>query len=55
MRLTPFCQNEIVLPTAVSCSCVPAASAPLLYAAPSCAQPPPVRLNSSSTGLPEFQ
>ena len=39
-RLTPFCQNEIVLPTAISCNCVPAASAPLLYAPLSWAQCP---------------
>ena len=30
MRWTPFCRNEIVEPAAVSCSWVPAASAPLL-------------------------
>src|SRR5271165_4321878 len=30
MRLTPFCQNEIVLPTAATSSCVPAVSGPLL-------------------------
>ena len=44
-RLTPFCQNEIVLPTAVSSSCVPAGSTPVLYVPLSWAQPPPERLN----------
>src|SRR6185437_12479681 len=53
IRLTPFCQNEIVLPTAATSSCVPAASGPLLYVPPSCVQLlVPVRLNSCSTGLP---
>src|SRR6185312_15690049 len=56
IRLTPFCQNEIVLPTAATSSCVPAASGPLLYVPPSCVQLlVPVRLNSCSTGLPLFQ
>ena len=44
-----------MLPTAASSSLVPAASAPLLYVLPSCVQLPPLRLNSISTGLPEFQ
>ena len=30
MRWTPFCRNAMVLPTATSFSCVPAASGPLL-------------------------
>ena len=52
--VTPFCSTEIVLPTAATCTNVPAASTPLLYA-PSWDQAPPVRLNSISSGLPEFQ
>ena len=44
-----------MLPTAVTCSCVPAASAPELYEPPSCVQLPPLRLNSISSGLPKFQ
>ena len=55
MRFTPLARKDTVLPTAVSCSCVPAASGPELYVLPSCAQPPPDRLNSISTGLPLFQ
>ena len=30
MRWTPFCRKEIVEPTALTCSWVPAASGPLL-------------------------
>ena len=37
----PFSEREIVEPTAVSCSCVPAASGLMLTAAPIWAQPPP--------------
>ena len=55
IRCTPFCKSEIVLPTATTCSCVPAASAPELYVAPSWVQAPPLRLNSISSGLPKFQ
>ena len=44
-----------MLPTAVTCSCVPAASGPVLYAPPSCVQLPPLRLYSISCGLPKFQ
>ena len=33
IRATPFCRNEIVEPTAVSCNCVPAASAPAVVRA----------------------
>ena len=51
---TPLTRNEIVLPTAVSFSCVPAASGPVV-AALSCCQPPAFRTNSISAGLPEFQ
>ena len=44
IRTTPFWRNEIVEPTAVSCNCVPAASAPQLYELPSCVQVPALRL-----------
>ena len=54
-RATPFCSSVIVLPTAVTCNCVPAGSAPELYVLPSCFQFPPLRKNSISTGLPLFQ
>ena len=55
MRWTPLTRKETVLPTATNSSCVPAASGPELYVLPSCVQFPPLLLNSTSSGLPEFQ
>ena len=55
IRLTPFWRNEMVEPTALSCSVVPAASAPELYELPSWIQVPALRLYSRSCGLPLFQ
>ena len=48
IRVTPFCRKEIVDPTAVSCSCVPAASGPELYELPSWIQVPALRAYSRS-------
>ena len=53
--LVPFSYKEIADPTAVSSSCVPAGSGLTLKAPLICAQPPPDRLNSISSGLPKFQ
>ena len=55
IRATPFCRNEIVEPTAVSCSCVPAANGPLLYELPSWIQVPALRLYSRNCWVPLFQ
>ena len=40
IRCTPFCRNEIVLPTAVTSSCVPAASVPAVVRAAQLVQAP---------------
>ena len=55
IRSTPSCKNEILEPTALSFSRVPAASGPLLYEPPSWIQVPALRLYNLSTGLPPFQ
>ncbi len=44
IRTTPFTRNEIVEPTAVSCNCVPAASAPEFEELPSWIHVPALRL-----------
>src|SRR5262249_43675254 len=52
IRTAPFCRNETVDPTAVTFSCVPAASGPLLYVLPTCVQLwPPLRSTTSTPGL----
>jgi len=52
---TPFWSSEMRVPTALSFSVVPAASAPELYESPSCVQVPAFRLYRRSCGAPLFQ
>src|SRR5262249_42636189 len=52
---TPFCRNEIVEPTAVSLSCVPAARAPELTELPSWIQLPALRSYRRNCCVPLFQ
>ena len=56
IRLTPFCRNEMVEPTARSAAASFLRPAlPELYELPSWIQVPAMRLYSRSCGLPLFQ
>ena len=52
---TPFSHSDTVLPTAWTCSIVPAGNADTLTELPSWVQFPAFRKNSISSGLPLFQ